>query len=89
VSPRDHSRPRLRQRACGRGCPRLLIQPSRLIASHLAALLLAGSGNLSATAAGYPEQVRQAAEGLKGAAELLEDIAPYCHADNPRRRKGQ
>jgi len=34
-----------------------------------------GSGNLSGTATGYPGQVRQAAEGLKGAAELLEEIA--------------
>jgi hypothetical protein len=46
-----------------------------LIASHLAALLQAGSGNLSGTATGYPGQARQAAEGLKGAAELLEEIA--------------
>jgi hypothetical protein len=46
-----------------------------LIASHLAALLQAGSFNLSGTATGYPRQVRQAAEGLKGAAELLEEIA--------------
>ena len=45
-----------------------------LVASHPAALLRAGSGNLSGTAAGYPEQVRQAAEGLKGAAKLLEEI---------------
>jgi hypothetical protein len=46
-----------------------------LIASHLAALLQAGSVNLSGTATGYPGQARQAAEGLKGAAELLEEIA--------------
>jgi len=46
-----------------------------LISSHLAALLQAGSVNLSGTATGYPGQVRQAAEGLKGAAELLEEIA--------------
>jgi len=46
-----------------------------LIASHLAALLQAGSGNLSGTATGCPGQVRQAAEGLKGAAALLEEIA--------------
>jgi hypothetical protein len=45
-----------------------------LIASHLAAPLQAGSGNLSGTATGYPGQARQAAEGLKGAA-LLEEIA--------------
>ena len=44
-----------------------------LIASHLAALLQAGSGNLSGAATGYPGQVRL--EGLKGAAELLEEIA--------------
>ena len=46
-----------------------------LIASHLAAPLQAGSGNLSGTAAGCPGQARQAAEGLKGAAELLEEVA--------------
>ena len=44
----------------------LLIQPSMLIASHLAALLQAGSGSLSGTVTGYPGQVRQAADGLKG-----------------------
>jgi hypothetical protein len=36
----------------------LLIQPSILTASHLAALLQAGSGSLSGTVTGYPEQVR-------------------------------
>ena len=35
----------------------LLIQPSILTASHLAALLQAGSGSLSGTVTGYPEQV--------------------------------
>ena len=69
-----------------------------LIASHLAALLQAGSGNLAGTATGYPEQVRQvaeglkgaaeglkgAAEGLKGAAEVLEEIA--ARASQARRR---
>jgi hypothetical protein len=53
----------------------LLIQPSMLIASHLAALLQAGSGSLSGTVTGYPGQVRQAADGLKGAAEVLEEMA--------------
>jgi len=43
----------------GRAILPLLIQPSLLIPSHLAALLQAGSGNLSGTAAGYPEQVRR------------------------------
>ena len=50
----------------GRAVLPLLIQPSMLIASHLAALLQAGSGNLAGAATGYPEQVRQAAEALKG-----------------------
>jgi len=50
----------------GRAVLPLLIQPSMLIASHLAALLQAGSGNLAGTATGYPERVRQAAEALKG-----------------------
>lgn len=36
-----------------------------LIASHLAALLKAGSTSVSGTAAGYPGQVRQTAEGLR------------------------
>jgi len=35
----------------------LLIQPSILTDSHLAALLQAGSGSLSGTVTGYPEQV--------------------------------
>ena len=50
----------------GRAVLPLLIQPSMLIASHLAALLEAGSGNLAGTVTGYPEQARQAAEALKG-----------------------
>ena len=52
----------------------LLIQLSMLIASHLAALLQAGSDNLSGTT-GHTEQIHRAAEGLKGAAEVLEEIA--------------
>jgi hypothetical protein len=55
-----------------------------LIASHLAAPLQAGSGNLSGTATGYPGQARQAAEGLKGAAALLEEIA--ARASQARRQ---
>jgi hypothetical protein len=59
----------------GRAVLPLLIQPSMLIASHLAALVQAGSGSLSGTVTGYPGRVRQAADGLKGAAEVLEEMA--------------
>jgi hypothetical protein len=37
----------------GRAVLPMLIQPSMLVASHLAALLWAGSGNLPGTATGY------------------------------------
>jgi len=50
----------------GRAILPLLIQPSMLIASHLAALLQAGSGNLSGTAAGYPRAGPPGSRGAEG-----------------------
>lgn len=52
----------------------LLIQPSMAVAGYLLALLEAGSANQSGTAGDYPGQVRRAAEGLRGIAEVLENM---------------
>ncbi|MGH3421094.1 MAG: hypothetical protein ACRDOD_16095 [Streptosporangiaceae bacterium] len=51
-----------------------LIQPSMAVAGFLLALLEAGSASQSGTADDYPGQVRRAAEGLKGIAEVLETM---------------
>jgi hypothetical protein len=52
----------------------LLIQPSMAVAGYLLALLEAGSASQSGTAVDYPGQVRRAAEGLRGIAEVLENM---------------
>ena len=52
----------------------LLIQPSMAVAGYLLALLEAGSASQSGTAVDYPGQIRRAAEGLRGIAEVLENM---------------
>ena len=52
----------------------LLIQPSMAVTGHLLALLDAGAAGQSRTASDYPGQVRRAAEGLRGIAEVLENM---------------
>lgn len=52
----------------------LLIQPSMAVADYLLALLEAGSAPRDGTADDYPGHVRRAAEGLRGIAEVLENM---------------
>jgi hypothetical protein len=52
----------------------LLIQPSMAVADYLLTLLEAGSASQSGTAGDYPCQVRRAAQGLRGIAEVLENM---------------
>ncbi|WP_329248855.1 hypothetical protein OG417_02075 [Actinoallomurus sp. NBC_01490] len=60
----------------GRADMPLVIQPAMLVASHLAALLRAGTEIAGGTpASSTADRVREAAEGLKGAAEVLEELA--------------
>ena len=65
----------------GRAQMPLLIHPCMLITNHLAALLQAGSDNLVGDPArSYADQISQAARELKGAVEVLEELAAKARA---------